>query len=61
MNNLHIKLVLKNYFKNAITTHLNRENMAFQSKQNNKNLTFAEVSLKCQNIKCSVLYHSYTL
>lgn len=54
MNDAHIKLDLKNYFKNAITTHLDRENIAFQSKQNNKNLTFAEVSLKCQNIKCSV-------
>ena len=54
MNDAHIKLDLKNYFKNAIATHLDRENIAFQSKQNNKNLTFAEVSLKCQNIKCSV-------
>ena len=54
MNDAHIKLVLKNYFKNAMTTHLYRENRAFQSKQNNKKFTYAEVSLKCQNIKCSV-------
>ena len=54
MNDLHIKLVSKNYFKNAITIHLDRENMAFQQKQNNRNLAFADVSLKCQNIRVSV-------